>query len=57
MKLSYRGVSYNSNPTVIATGESKVAGKYRGSSLRFHVAQTVNAPQRKNYRTYRGIQY
>ena len=57
MKLSYRGVSYNSNPTVIATGESEVAGKYRGSSLKFHVAQTVNTLQRKNSRTYRGVHY
>lgn len=57
MKLSYRGVSYSSNPTVIATGESEVAGKYRGSSLKFHVAKTVNTAQRKNYRTYRGVQY
>lgn len=49
MRLSYRGVSYESNPLTLEVTEGEIQGKYRGASWKCHTlaeAQIPQAPQR-----------
>jgi len=57
MKLTYRGVQYETNTPVVETTESQVVGKYRGLDWRFHgLNQQLHLQPRANL-TYRGITY
>ncbi len=57
MKLTYRGVQYETNTPVVETTESQVAGKYRGLDWRFHgLKKQLHLQPRANL-TYRGITY
>lgn len=55
MKLIYRGISYEDNPTVIATVEGKVGGKFRGLDWRFHNLKKPPVLQPPVNLTYRGV--
>ena len=57
MKLKYRGVAYEYNPTNIASIECKVGGKYRGVSWRQRISQIVQVPQPSVDLKYRGVTY
>lgn len=35
MKLTYRGISYEYNPTIVETNLGQIGGKYRGLDWRF----------------------
>jgi len=57
MKLTYRGVQYETNTPVVETRESSVAGKYRGLDWRFrNPTKQLHLQPRANL-TYRGITY
>ena len=45
MRLSYRGVSYESNPLTLEVTEGEIQGKYRGASWKCHTLAEVQIPQ------------
>lgn len=57
MKLSYRGISYNSEPSVLVTSEGEIGGKYRGSDWRYRYPSHITPRQPNFKRKYRGIPY
>jgi Domain of unknown function (DUF4278) len=57
MQLSYRGVSYEVNPSREPSIQGEVIGKYRGAVLRSHNDMTPPAPQAFVTLKYRGISY
>lgn len=57
MKLKYRGVNYEYNPTVVEATEAEVAGKYRGLDWRFHNLKKPPIIQPALQLTYRGVKY
>ena len=57
MKLKYRGVAYEYNPTNVVTVESKVGGKYRGVHWRQRISQIVQVPKPSVDLKYRGVTY
>jgi hypothetical protein len=57
MKLTYRGISYEYNPPVIAVSEGKVGGKYRGLDWRFRNLKKQPLLQPPVNLTYRGVTY
>ncbi|HHP7232531.1 MAG TPA: DUF4278 domain-containing protein [Xenococcaceae cyanobacterium] len=57
MKITYRGVSYDYNPPVVAVKESDVAGKFRGLDWRFHNLKKPLTLQPPVNLTYRGVAY
>lgn len=57
MKLTYRGISYEYNPPQAQANETVVAGKYRGSGLRFRQALKTLAQQPSLDLKYRGVVY
>jgi len=57
MRLTYRGVSYEYNPTVVETTTTTVGGKYRGLDWRFRNLKKPPVIQPINNLTYRGVTY
>jgi hypothetical protein len=57
MKLTYRGVQYETNTPVVETTKGKTAGKYRGLDWRFHNPTKQLYLQPRANLTYRGITY
>lgn len=57
MQLSYRGVQYNYEPTLLEVRESSSSGFYRGRRLPFSYASHVQAPYPVANLTYRGMRY
>lgn len=57
MKLTYRGIAYESNPVVVEFETGSVGGTYRGQS--WHAHNVVNPPALlpKTNLTYRGVDY
>lgn len=57
MKLSYRGVQYNQESTVVNVHSGGVAGKYRGADWQAHDLDKVPVKQSHPHLTYRGVSY
>lgn len=58
MKLSYRGIQYNQESTVVNVHDGRVAGKYRGANWQTHELDQVPAKQsHPRLMTYRGVSY
>ncbi|GET43184.1 DUF4278 domain-containing protein [Microseira wollei] len=57
MKLSYRGVNYELNPTFIEVTERENFGKYRGLPIRTASHPREHLPQSILKLTYRGNNY
>ena len=57
MKLTYRGITYEYNPTVVETTSTSVAGKYRGLDWRFRNLKKAPVIQPVANLTYRGNTY
>ena len=57
MKLKYRGVAYDYNPTKVTTVESKVGGKYRGVTWRERVPLIAQVDEPSVDLKYRGVPY
>lgn len=57
MKLKYRGVAYESNPTHVTTVEGKVGGKYRGVPWQAKVPQIISVDEPSVDLKYRGVPY
>jgi Domain of unknown function (DUF4278) len=57
MQLSYRGVSYEFNPSDSSSIPGEVIGKYRGAVLRSQHCTTSPVPQQIVNLKYRGISY
>ncbi|MCU0543885.1 MAG: DUF4278 domain-containing protein [Oscillatoriaceae cyanobacterium Prado104] len=58
MQLSYRGVSYEVNPSREPSIQGEVIGKYRGAVLlRSHHYTTPPAPRSFVTLKYRGVSY
>jgi hypothetical protein len=60
MKLFYRGVSYESEPSTLEVTEGEIGGLYRGQAWRVHnplqLRRREPAPRKLSYRgaSYRG---
>lgn len=57
MKLTYRGVTYDYNPTAVETVEGEVGGQYRGLDWRFRNLKKPPVLQPSVNLTYRGVAY
>ena len=56
MKLHFLGASYNHSPRTIDTVESKVTGKFLGSTYKKSRPVLVRPPKERNFK-YRGVAY
>ena len=56
MKLSYRGISYESEPLVFETIESDIGGKYRGQTWKERYPRHIPQLKPKSIK-YRGVAY
>jgi hypothetical protein len=57
MKLTYRGVSYESNPSNLELIEQEIGGKYRGATWKQKYLRHIPVSQPKIDLKYRGIAY
>ena len=57
MKLKYRGIAYDYNPTKVTTVESKVGGKYRGVPWRQRIPLLAQVDKPSVGLKYRGVPY
>ncbi|MEM9541255.1 MAG: DUF4278 domain-containing protein [Cyanobacteria bacterium P01_E01_bin.42] len=57
MKLTYRGVTYNYNPTNVETINTEVGGKYRGLEWRFRNRKASTAQKPTLDLVYHGVAY
>ena len=57
MQLSYRGICYQSNPSIIPTIRGEIIGKYRGVILRAKHYTTPLSPKPSLDLKYRGVSY
>lgn len=57
MKLKYRGIAYESNPTEVTTVKGKVGGKYRGVPWIQTIPQIIQVDQPSIELKYRGVPY
>lgn len=57
MKLKYRGIAYDYNPTKVTTVESKVGGKYRGVPWRQRIPLIAQVDEPSVDLKYRGVPY
>ena len=57
MKLKYRGIAYEYNPSNVAILEGKVAGKYRGVPWHQKIPQIVQVAEPGVDLKYRGVPY
>lgn len=57
MKLSYRGHTYDSHPTIVEDTEMLVEGKYRGNPATLHLAKKQASRRAPRHLTYRGVKF
>lgn len=57
MKLTYRGVTYDYNPTAVESLDTEVSGKYRGLEWRFRNRKAPTAQKPTLDLVYRGVPY
>lgn len=57
MKLTYRGLSYESNPITLETSQGEVGGTYRGLDWRFRNLKKPPVLQPRVNLSYRGVKY
>lgn len=57
MKLKYRGVAYDYNPTKVTTVESGVGGKYRGLPWQQRIPLITQVDEPSVELKYRGVTY
>lgn len=57
MKLSYRGVNYEVEASMLEVTEGEIGGQYRGQPWRFHYVRHMPKPQTVHTLKYRGIPY
>ena len=57
MELSYRGIRYQSNPSLIPTLSGEIISKYRGVTLRSKHYTIPLSPQPSVDMKYRGTSY
>ena len=55
MKLQYRGVSYDHNPTTVAVDTGKAGGKFRGHKWFSHNLKQVPTLKPSAHLVYRGV--
>lgn len=55
MKLTYRGVSYQSSATNLEMMESEIGGKYRGVDFKFRQKKAILIPHSSLRLKYRGV--
>ncbi|MGB7442827.1 MAG: DUF4278 domain-containing protein [Coleofasciculaceae cyanobacterium] len=56
MKLSYRGVKYEAEPSALEVREGGIGGTYRGQEWRFHYPRHIPQTPVHNLK-YRGVSY
>ncbi|MFP4135128.1 MAG: DUF4278 domain-containing protein [Halothece sp.] len=57
MRLTYRGIQYDSESMPLEKTEGEVAGKYRGQPWHYHYPRHIPQLQPKLLLNYRGISY
>lgn len=57
MKLTYRGIQYDYEPTVLETTDSNLYGRYRGQTVQFQYPRHVPTPTMVHDLKYRGVAY
>lgn len=57
MKLTYRGVTYEREPTTLECCEGEIAGQYRGQDWQYHYPRHIPQIPPKLFRQYRGVSY
>ncbi|NET57667.1 MAG: DUF4278 domain-containing protein [Symploca sp. SIO2E6] len=57
MKLTYRGISYEHQPTILETAETGITGKYRGVKSHFRRRQSILMPHSSFRLKYRGLMH
>lgn len=57
MKLKYRGIAYDYNPTQVTTVESGAGGKYRGVPWRQRIPLIARVDELGVDLKYRGVTY
>jgi hypothetical protein len=58
MKLSYRGVSYETQPsTLLEMMEGEIGGQYRGQGWNYRYPRHIPQLKPQPYRQYRGVGY
>ena len=55
MKLTYRGIKYEYNPTQLEMIDSNVVGKYRGKEFKFRQKKAILVPNSTLRLKYRGV--
>ncbi|MGQ4646963.1 DUF4278 domain-containing protein [Lyngbya aestuarii] len=55
MKLTYRGVKYQSQTPIPETTESEIGGKYRGVNFKFRQKKAIFIPHSSLRLKYRGV--
>ena len=56
MRLQYRGVIYDHNPSVLAVDAGKVEGKFRGHKWTSYNLKPVNTAKPSERLVYRGVE-
>ncbi len=57
MKLTYRGIGYESQPQTFNLMEGEIGGKYRGNDWQVSYPRHIPVPPTMSQLTYRGVQY
>ncbi|MCT7955892.1 DUF4278 domain-containing protein [Laspinema palackyanum] len=57
MKLTYRGIGYDSEPQSFNLMEAEIGGKYRGNDWQVRYPRHIPVPATLKELTYRGAQY
>ena len=57
MKLTYRGIGYDSEPQCFNLMEGEIGGKYRGNDWQVRYPRHIPAPATLKELTYRGAHY
>ncbi|MDR9403206.1 MAG: DUF4278 domain-containing protein [Halothece sp. Uz-M2-17] len=57
MRLTYRGINYESETMPLETIEGEVAGTYRGQPWRYHYPRHIPELEPKLWLQYRGVSY
>lgn len=57
MKLSYRGISYTTEPPTVEQMESNLSGSYRGCGFQFGYPRHIPATHPVATLSYRGVPY
>ncbi|NEO66411.1 MAG: DUF4278 domain-containing protein [Moorea sp. SIO4G2] len=57
MKLRYRGVSYDAEPSLLEVREGEIGGTYRAQNWRVHYPRHMPEPPPVNHLKWRGVSY